>query len=304
MVLIFFFLNNMKLAPIVLFVYRRVEHTKKTVKALLSNELANKSKLIIFSDGWRGEEDYDDVKDVRNYLYTISGFDTVEIIESPINKGLAKSVIEGVTKVVNEYGNIIVLEDDIVVSQYFLNYMNEALNLYYGNKINIMHINGYFFQHYKNLPNYFLCGYMLCWGWATWKDSWKNFSYDVDKHLEVLDGWYFKKNMYIKTALSTLKANKLGKISTWAAFWQASITENKGLCLTPDISYTINIGHDGTGENSLENNLFDVNLNNQYIPIKVESIKESKKAIGIIGCLLKKSRGSFLQRIIRRIKNL
>ena len=116
-------MNKNQLAPIVLFVYNRLSHTQKTVTALKKNELSQESELIIFSDGAKNESDRIKVEEVRDYLKTINGFKNIFIHERKSNSGLANNIIQGVTDVVNQYGRIIVLEDDLVTSSFFLKYM-------------------------------------------------------------------------------------------------------------------------------------------------------------------------------------
>jgi len=117
-------------APIALFVYNRPFHTMRTVNALASNAYAKDSELIIFSDGPKAESDEEQVAEVRNFIRTISSFKNIRIVESEVNKGLARSIIEGITEVLNSSDTIIVMEDDLVTSPHFLQYMNEGLNLY------------------------------------------------------------------------------------------------------------------------------------------------------------------------------
>ncbi|WP_082409637.1 glycosyltransferase [Methylomonas koyamae] len=134
----------MTLAPIVLFVYNRPWHTQKTVEALQNNELALESELIIYSDAPKYEDSKQAVLGVRSYIKSIIGFKKVTIIEREKNWGLAKSIIDGVTTVVNQYGKVIVLEDDLVTSQFFLKFMNEALNFYEG-EAKVFHVSGYLY---------------------------------------------------------------------------------------------------------------------------------------------------------------
>ena len=131
-----------KLAPICLFTYSRLEETKRTIEALKKNFLAPKSELFIFSDGPKNHETKDKVKAVRDFIKTIDGFKKITIFESKTNEGLAKSIINGVTKVVNEYGKVIVLEDDLLTTPNFLDFMNQAL-LFFELNLSIYSINGY-----------------------------------------------------------------------------------------------------------------------------------------------------------------
>ena len=166
----------MNLAPIVLFVYNRPQHTLKTLEALMQNELAEKSELFIYCDGPKPnakKEDLDKIDAVHTIILKKQWCKKVHIIKAEVNKGLANSIVAGVTEIVNRYGKIIVLEDDIVTSKGFLRYMNEALNLY-ENEPKIMHIGSYlpYTNSHKKLPETFLSRFMSCWGWATWKDRW------------------------------------------------------------------------------------------------------------------------------------
>src|ERR1700682_3696549 len=103
----------MKLAPIALFSYNRLLHIRRTVEALEKNELATASDLFIFSDGAKTEADKKNVDEVRQYLTGIKGFKSVKLISRETNFGLAENIISGVSQIINEFGNIIVLEDDL-----------------------------------------------------------------------------------------------------------------------------------------------------------------------------------------------
>lgn len=211
------------LAPIALFCYRRLGVLERVVEALKNNELALQSDLIVFADGYKNDEDKKGVKEVREYIKTLSGFKSIKIIESSKNKGLANSIIDGVTKVVNEYGKIIVVEDDILTSPYFLNYMNDALDMYERDE-DVACISAYTYPIKTDKQSFFIKG-ADCWGWATWKRGWecfevsgqklfdelnhKNLSYECD-----FDGSYPYTQM--------LKDQIEGKNDSWAIRWYIS----------------------------------------------------------------------------------
>lgn len=162
-------------APITLFVYNRPVHTRQTVEALRNNIGAEESELIIYSDAPKNSDTTTAVSQVRKYIHSIDGFRSVRIIEREENWGLAKSIISGVTEVVNKYGEIIVLEDDVVTSPLFLTFMNRSLAYFRGKKI-VWHISGWSYPiNIDGLNDVFLWRVMNCWGWATWADRWKNF---------------------------------------------------------------------------------------------------------------------------------
>ena len=175
----------MSLAPIVLFVYNRPQHTLKTLEALMQNELAEMSELFIFCDGPKADATKQDqvrINEVRELVKKKNWCKKVIIRESHANKGLADSIVAGVTEIVNRYGKIIVLEDDIVTSKGFLKYMNEALNLY-EDEPKVMQISGFMVPSKVELDE---TGFFRCpasWGWGTWSLSWKRCSNTNPKDL-------------------------------------------------------------------------------------------------------------------------
>jgi len=254
-----------KLAPIVLFCYNRPWHTQQTLDALALNELASASDLIVYCDGQKDESDdktLQAISETRNVIKSEKRFQSITIVESEINKGLAKSIIEGVTEVVNRYGRIIVLEDDIVTSPGFLTYMNDALKVYQEEE-KVMHISGYMYPVKKKLSETFFIRPTSCWGWGTWKRSWVYFEKDVDNQIKLIEqkrGWKeFTFNFSYPSFKDQLFLNKEGKLNTWAIFWQATVFLKRGVSLHPYPSLVQNIGLDGSGENCEENK-----LNNPY----------------------------------------
>lgn len=243
----------MQLAPIILFVYNRPIHTKKTVESLKLNKLAKDSLLYIFSDGNKDEKDIDAVNKVREYVSGVTGFNEIKIMKRNKNYGLANSIISGVTEIINQYGKIIVLEDDIITSPYFLKFMNEALN-FYQNDENIFSISGYNFpvtapKFYKH--DIYISPRPSSWGWATWKDRWVKIEWEL-KENQILKN---KKELHAqldkagKDLAPMLLKSVAGKISSWAVKLSfAQIQKNK-YCIFPVKSLVKNIGADATGTN-------------------------------------------------------
>jgi FkbM family methyltransferase len=245
----------MDLAPIVLFVYNRPWHTKQTLDSLANNTFAKESIIYIYCDGAKVDatkETLHKIEETRAIVKQENRFKTVSIIEQPKNIGLANSIINGVTQIVEKHGTIIVLEDDIVTSTGFLKYMNEALHIY-NNTENVMHISGYMFPVKNKLPETFFIKPTSCWGWATWKRAWKHFEKNVDhqiKSIEERKGWKeFTIGYSFPSFKNQLESNRDGRINSWAIFWYASVFLNEGTSLHPYPSLVQNIGFDGTGEN-------------------------------------------------------
>ena len=244
----------MSLATIVLFTYNRLDVTKRTIQALQENFLAIESNLIIFSDGPKNESDYLKVTELRQYLKNIDGFASIEIKESIQNKGLADSIISGVTEIINKHGKVIVLEDDLVTTPNFLNYMNQCLNFYESNQ-KILSVCGYGLK-IKKPKSYqsevYLYGRSSSWGWATWKDRWEKVDW------EIKDWEIFKKDkIAIKNfnkngsdMFKMLKATKQGKGNSWAIRFCYHQFKNKSYSIVPFLSMVENIGFTEDGTNT------------------------------------------------------
>ena len=157
----------MHVAPILLFVYNRPEHTRRCIESLLKNSLASESPLFIYADGAKDSAQQEAVNEVRNYIRTIQGFQQITLMERSENWGLARNIIDGVTTQVNQYGKVIVLEDDLVVAPYFLQFMNDALEVY-KDEPKVGHIQACDFTQDPSLPDTFLIKWTGSWGWATW----------------------------------------------------------------------------------------------------------------------------------------
>ena len=166
-------------APIIVFCYRR--NINKLIKSLLNNKESKKSDLYIFSDGFKSEYDKEDVLKVRKNIKKIKGFKSIQVIESATNNGLATSVINGVSSVIDKFGKAIILEDDLIVSKYFLNFMNNSLYFYQNNR-KIWSISGYSppinFSPNYNKEVYFSIR-SSSWGWSTWSNRWNKACWSI-----------------------------------------------------------------------------------------------------------------------------
>lgn len=250
-------LSREPLAPIALFVYNRPEHTQATLEALAANELAQYSDLIVFSDGPKSAADEPAVIEVRESLKKLDGFKSVRIVASDANKGLATSIISGVSEVVGEYGRIIVLEDDLVTNPATLGYFNLALQ-HFENFPSVFSVSGYNHpKHIMPIPeNYTLDVYaiprMQCWGWATWEDRWKHADFsvpDFDEFLNSPRSVAAYEEKIGKDSLNTLKACMRGEKDVWACRWVYTHFKHRAVCICPTVSLIDNIGLDGSGSN-------------------------------------------------------
>jgi hypothetical protein len=247
-------------APIVLFVYNRPSHTEQTLIALNKNELSNQSTLYIYCDGPKSSasiDELDKIASVRDLVRKKRWCGEVIINESIENKGLANSIISGVTEIINRHGKIIVLEDDIVPEIGFLKYMNEALDLYENeSKVGCIHAWNYNMTVFpKKLTTFFLRG-ADCWGWGTWKRSWDLFEPDTTHLIAEINrlncSYNFDRNGTIDFS-AMLQDHIDGKIDSWAVRWHASLFLKDKYCLHPVKPIVKNIGLDGTGTHCMGN---------------------------------------------------
>jgi len=288
-------------APIALFVYNRPQHTERTLKFLKQNELAAESRLFIFSDGAKTADDEEKVNAVREILKTVDGFKSVEIIRRKENMGLANSVIAGVNRLVKDYKQVIVFEDDLITSPYTLLYFNDALSRYRTEE-QVMHIGAYMYPLKENtLPEAFFYRAATSWGWATWDRAWQYFEPDID----VLIGKFDAKKRAAFSIEHTMnfwkqmQDFKKGKNNSWAIRWYASLFLRNGLTLNPAHSLVNNIGHDGTGVHSGINDIYNVIIHPRPISQFPLEIKENHKAYQAIKQFLSTRKGSLWQRLKR-----
>jgi hypothetical protein len=297
----------MNLAPIVLFTYNRPRHTRQTVEALLLNEYAQASDLIIYSDGPKDEETKQGVEDTRRYIQSITGFKSVHIIERNRNWGLANNIIDGVTTIVNKYGRIIVLEDDLLTSPHFLKFMNEGLQKY-ENCDDVISVHGYLYPIKDIVPVNFLLKHTDSLGWGTWRESWKIFN---------PDGTFLLKNLYEKNLKKAFNFNNSynfikmlqsqidGKNNSWAIRWYASAFLSNKLSLFPNKSLIYHNGNDESGTNcDSGDDWLDVELSDIPIDLIDIPIKENESVRTLYETFFRHSHGSLCNKIIKKIKSI
>lgn len=278
-----FFMNEKRLdlAPIILFVFNRPWHTQQTLEALQQNELAKDSVLYVFADGAKSDADeiqLEGVRKTREIIHMIRGFKEVHIEESEKNKGLANSVIYGVTKTIKQHGKAIVVEDDIVVHPFFLRYMNEALD-FYEKDARIFMIGG-FRLNFKIPWWYFHDVYIVhrscSWGWATWKNRWEIADWEVSDYSSFVNNSreIDRFNRGGEDMFPMLQGQMEGRLDSWAIRWDYCMYKNEGYCIWPKYSYVRNIGFDGSGVHcGKDNKDYVLELQSHNIPCKISFVK-------------------------------
>ena len=251
---------------------------------------------------------------MREYIKTINGFKKVTIIERDKNWGLANSIIDGVTTIVNIYGKIIVLEDDLVTSQYFLRFMNEALNIF-ENREDICSITGFSFSSkvMKFPKNYDEGIYLnirpMSWSWATWKNKWDGIDWEVKDYQEIIsDSNKIKKLNQGGTDLTDmLIAQMEGRVDSWYVRWCLHMILNNKLTIYPRISFVNNVGFDSSGvhgHKDKNNKLNNPELNQNSQLILNKNIELNKKIVKRFNKTFSLNFISKIKRIIKKILSL
>lgn len=273
-------MTSSSLAPVAVFAFNRPLHLEKTLKSLASNLLARGTDVYVFCDGPRDNCDLTKVQETRQILRQDFGFNKLIVYESEINLGLATSIINGVTKISSEFERVIVLEDDMLTSPYFLSFMNEGLEKYSTDE-RVISIHGYVCPIQKPFESPFFLKGTDCWGWATWARGWKHFEKDSallrKKLLESSQVNEFNFNGGYDY-FQMLSDNAEGKNNSWAIRWYASAFLNNKLTLYPPQSLIENIGLDSTGTHCDIDHGYSVQLWNKPVSLLNIDVEESRKA--------------------------
>lgn len=308
------------LAPIVLFVYNRPWHTQQTVEALQKCELAAESDLYIFADGPKAdatEETRQKITEVRHYLQTIDGFKSVQIDEASLNIGCADSIIRGINIVIEKYGKVIVVEDDIVAHPFFLRFMNDALDTYKDDK-KIFCISATMEKF--AIPSDYKCDVFLThrtgsWGWATWNNRWQMINWNIDSYQIIQHPTQRLIKQFNRGGedLYRMLILQLKRVTdAWDIRYCYNMSVLNQLCLRPVKSFVSNIGMDSSGTHcgDAEMPLLPLYNKNQYsinLPSKIsidrritkniQSIfhQERNQRVGAVKWLKRKVRKIMLQ---------
>ncbi len=223
------------LAPIAIFAYNRQRHLKRLIESLQRCDGFERSPIFIFVDGAR-DSDHGAVDDVRAYVRSLQ-FPNLRTLIADSNKGLRNSISNGVTQVIDEYGRVIVLEDDLVLSPIALSYFNAALTTY-ADDPRVWSVSGYISDvpKLRDFPRALALPYAHSWGWATWARAWRHFELDARpceenfnavsfRHAIDMDGFYPFRNM--------LGHSMAGRVNSWYAHWLYTIFKHGGRSIFP-----------------------------------------------------------------------
>lgn len=292
-------------APVALFAFRRPDHLRATLTSLAAAHGAKATDLHVFCDGSRGPADDADVGAVRDIARNAVGFRSVSVHASPENRGLAASVIAGVTQVLQEHETVIVLEDDMLVAPEFLDYLAEGLQLY-ADEPTVASVHAFCVVADEPMPQTFFLRGADCWGWATWRRGWAAFDPDgaallarLDESGEArtfdYDGAYPYRQMLVDQVA--------GRVDSWAIRWYASAFLAGMLTLYPGRSLLQNIGQDGSGTHRGNSAAHQVPAGSIRLPLDRLPVAESAAGRAAVMRALRREHGGGLRdRLMRALR--
>lgn len=268
----------MRLAPIAIFAFNRPNHLRKLIESLRRNREFADSQVFIFVDGPRNEKESEIVQLVIDIAKNEVSTTNTKVVVRDKNIGLAKSLLSGIDEVLSEHEEVIVLEDDLEVSEFFLKFCNAGLQVYLNDK-NIASIQGFTFD-INAIPEdfYFLKG-ADCWGWATWRNRWKELERDGIKLLDEIRERRLTRSFDLEGAYpytKLLERQSRGEVDSWAILWHASMYLQDRLSLYPRESLVENLGLDGSGTHSGNRREGPRDLTSFNPQIKYQNPEESK----------------------------
>jgi hypothetical protein len=293
------------LAPIAVFAFNRPQHLERTLEALAACPEASRSALTIYCDGPRHDADEVPVQGVRAVARRASGFLSLDVVASEVNRGLAASIVSGIGEQLSVSDRVVVVEDDLVVSPYFLRFMNEGLDMYASDDL-VASIHGYTYAVADTLPETFFLRGADCWGWATWARAWRHFRSDgtallADLRAQRLTHRFDLDGAYPYTRM--LEDQIAGRNNSWAVRWHASCFLRSMLTLYPCRSLVVNIGHDDSGTHSGSTDAFDVELLQRPVNMQRVALAESPEATAAVAAYFRRHHGRW-HRFAQRIRRL
>lgn len=250
--------QSTSLAPIVVFAYARVDHLQRMIESLKANPQAADCHLHVYCDGPRSPAAVDATQAVRAFVDGLQGFASVTRTYRDSNFGLARSIVSGVTSVLEHHDSVIVLEDDLLLSPHFLAYMNDALAMY-RDDTQVASIHGYCYPVQEPVPETFFMKGADCWGWGTWARAWKHFEPDGRVLLRQLEqrrlcASFDLDRSYPFTRM--LRDQIRGRNDSWAIRWHASCYLQGMLTLYPGRSLVENLGMDNSGTHCAQTDVY------------------------------------------------
>mgnify|MGYP001135833181 CR=1 FL=1 len=244
-------------APVVVFAYNRPLHLQRTLDALAVCRLAAQTEVHVFADGPKKAAAAEAVAGVRRALAQeteASRFAAFHVHVSDTNLGLANSIIRGVGQVLAEHGRAIVLEDDLLVSADFLEFMNDCLAFYEDDAM-VGAVTGFCplqAMPYGCTDDVFLVFRNSSQGWGTWARVWNEVDWSAAGMEQLARDWSLRRafNREGNDRYDRLRRQLAGRIDSWSIRFGLSLFLRGMGTIYPAVNRIANIGYDGTGVHS------------------------------------------------------
>jgi hypothetical protein len=243
-------MNVLRDVGLAIFAYDRPEHLERCLRSLMVCPEFDHFSVTVFCDGPKMDASRWAVAACGRVARQVLGADA-DVRESAINKGLARSIIGGVTELVNRYGRVVVVEDDLLVSPAFLRFMLEGLDRYETDE-RVYQISGHQFAvpEFANRQTAMLLPMTTTWGWGTWARAWAYFDPAAAGWEDLRTDATLRRRFNLEGVYDysgMLERQMEGKRDSWGVRWYWSVFRAGGLSLFPARPLVKNIGTDGSG---------------------------------------------------------
>lgn len=237
-------------APIAVFAYNRPDHLRRTLCALVACDGFADAPVTVFCDGPRAPDQAEAVAAARDVAREILG-SGADLRLAASNRGLARSVIGGVTELVNLHGRVIVVEDDFDLAPIFLRYMNDTLDRYAADE-RVYQVSGHMFDvpAFRGRETAVILPFITTWGWGTWARAWSAFDPQATGWQKVMEDRALRRQFNLGGVYDyaeMLRRQMEGRRDSWGIRWYWSTFRAQGLAVFPPATLVRNTGQDGSG---------------------------------------------------------
>lgn len=260
--------------PVAVFTYNRPEHARRALTTLARCHRLAECQVHIYCDGARSAAHQARVEASRRTVHALASSLNARVVERAENLGLAHSIVAAVTELVQAYGRVIVVEDDLILSPSFLDFMLQALDKYRDAE-QVFQISGYLFplEPMPALPAFFL-PLSTTWGWATWERAWQNFSWNATDADLLLADRDARRRFCLDDSYpyATMLEDRLaGRNDSWGILWWYTVFQAKAQVLYPQRSLVQNAGFDGSGTHSGDSQVLQRSLHTEVGQVNITS---------------------------------
>jgi hypothetical protein len=239
-------------APIALFIYNRPTALRRTLATLLKCEKFARSRVYVFADGPKFPSEKDAVEEARKVAIDMLGREA-HYVFAEANRGLASSLVSGVSDVVREHSRVIVVEDDLTLSRGFLDFLNRGLDRFEADE-RVYQVSGHFFDvpEFAARQQSLLLPITTTWGWGTWARAWRHLDLSAKGWSRLSSDAALRRRFNLQGAYdyaSMLRRQVADQGKSWGALWYWSVFKRGGLTLFPPRTLVSNHGMDGSGTN-------------------------------------------------------